>query len=116
MAYEPTNWKSGDVVTSAKLNKMESGIVAATPYIVNMIWNEDSEKFSLDKTANEIMEALKTTIVIVLDVGEEYACAYLMINGWLDSESNGFAVYDQGSSGTIAFAAATPNDYPVQTS
>lgn len=114
MAYEPTNWKSGDVVTSSKLNKMESGIVAATPYIVNMIWNEDSEKFSLDKTANEIMEALKTTIVIVLDVGEEYACAFLMINGWLDSESNGFVVYDQGSSGTIKFEAATPNDYPIQ--
>lgn len=26
MSYDPTNWKSGDVVTSAKLNKMEKGI------------------------------------------------------------------------------------------
>lgn len=31
MAYEPTNWKSGDVVTSAKLNKLEQG-VADSPY------------------------------------------------------------------------------------
>ena len=26
MSYEPTNWKSGDVVTSAKLNKLEQGV------------------------------------------------------------------------------------------
>lgn len=26
MAYTPTNWKSGDVVTSAKLNKLEQGV------------------------------------------------------------------------------------------
>lgn len=30
MPYEPTNWKSGDVVTSAKLNKMEGGIENAS--------------------------------------------------------------------------------------
>lgn len=26
MSYEPTNWKTGDVVTSAKLNKLENGV------------------------------------------------------------------------------------------
>lgn len=26
MSYEPTNWKTGDVVTSAKLNKLEQGV------------------------------------------------------------------------------------------
>ena len=29
MSYEPTNWKDGDLVTSAKLNKMEQGIAAS---------------------------------------------------------------------------------------
>ncbi len=29
MSYEPTTWKSGDVVTSSKLNKMEQGIANA---------------------------------------------------------------------------------------
>lgn len=29
MSYTPTNWKSGDVVTSAKLNKLEQGVVNA---------------------------------------------------------------------------------------
>lgn len=26
MSYEPTNWKSGDKVTSTRLNKIEQGI------------------------------------------------------------------------------------------
>lgn len=26
MSYEPTNWKSGDKVTSTRLNKIENGI------------------------------------------------------------------------------------------
>ena len=26
MSYEPTNWKTGDVVTSAKLNKLENAV------------------------------------------------------------------------------------------
>lgn len=30
MTYEPTEWKSGDVVTSQKLNKLENGVVSAS--------------------------------------------------------------------------------------
>lgn len=30
MSYEPTEWKTGDIVTSAKLNKMEQGIAAGS--------------------------------------------------------------------------------------
>lgn len=26
MAYEPTNWQNGDIITAEKLNKMENGI------------------------------------------------------------------------------------------
>ena len=29
MSYTPTEWKTGDVVTSAKLNKLEQGVAAA---------------------------------------------------------------------------------------
>lgn len=28
MAYEPTEWRAGDIITSARLNKMEQGIAA----------------------------------------------------------------------------------------
>lgn len=26
MAYEPTEWKNGDIITAEKLNKIENGI------------------------------------------------------------------------------------------
>ena len=30
MAYEPTQWRSGDTITSERLNKMEQGIANGT--------------------------------------------------------------------------------------
>ena len=35
--YEPTEWKKGDVVTSAKLNKLEQGVANAGVLIANVI-------------------------------------------------------------------------------
>lgn len=34
MSYEPTEWKTGDVVTSAKLNKLEQGVADAGGILV----------------------------------------------------------------------------------
>lgn len=41
MSYEPTNWKSGDVVTSAKLNKLEQGVADAggVMLVVNTVYD-----------------------------------------------------------------------------
>ena len=51
MSYEPTNWKDGDLVTSAKLNKIEQGIAAGGVLITH---DEDG---TLDKTWQEIYDA-----------------------------------------------------------
>ena len=47
MSYEPTEWKAGDVVTSAKLNKIEQGIKNSGNYVaqseeelMNMTWQD----------------------------------------------------------------------------
>lgn len=43
MSYTPTSWKSGDVVTSAKLNKLEQGVADANAVlVVRESWNESS--------------------------------------------------------------------------
>ena len=112
MSYTPTSWKSGDVVTSAKLNKMESGIVAATPYIVNMIWNEDLDKNTLDKTAAEIIAAVQKGLVLVLSIEDGYVGAWPMVNAWMDDTDNAFTVFDQDQ--PMKFVAASADDYPVQ--
>lgn len=55
MSYEPTNWKTGDVVTSAKLNKLENG-VAGNVLIINE--TENAGRLTLDKTWEEIYNVL----------------------------------------------------------
>lgn len=48
MAYTPTEWQSGDIVTSAKLNKIEEGIAAGGAVIIT------DNGTQLDKTYAEI--------------------------------------------------------------
>lgn len=68
MSYEPTNWKSGDTVTSAKLNKMEQGIANAGggALVVNVTETEDAGRYyyTCDKTAQEILAALEIGVVV----------------------------------------------------
>lgn len=65
MSYEPTTWKDGDLVTSAKLNKLEqgvanagggSGIVTATMDVAGTI--------TLDKTWQEVWDNSFTTVQV----------------------------------------------------
>jgi len=65
MSYEPTNWKSGDTVTSAKLNKIEQGI-ANNSIFYNVVCDMN---YTLDKTYAEIDEASETNIVVLRRFG-----------------------------------------------
>lgn len=38
MAYTPTVWETGDVITAEKLNKAEQGIADAGAYIIPLTW------------------------------------------------------------------------------
>ena len=61
MGYTPTEWKSGDTVTSTKLNKIENGLAAiASPYFIietdpnnawgtNCTWKEAIDTFNAGK-------------------------------------------------------------------
>lgn len=51
MSYEPTTWKDGDLVTSAKLNKLEQGVANGGGIL---IVHCDYDTGVLDKTWQEI--------------------------------------------------------------
>lgn len=112
MAYEPTNWKSGDVVTSAKLNKMEQGIKDAGPLIVNSTLDPELGEIILDKTWQEIYNAFmsgKMCIIIVDDSGNQVR--YLIINV---SDNTVCTLTMNGSTvRPFVFSANTPDDYPI---
>lgn len=66
MAYTPTEWKTGNVITADKLNNMESGIVNAngSVFVVNFTRSE-SGKFIADKTFQEIATAAANGSLVV---------------------------------------------------
>ena len=63
MAYEKTNWKSGDTVTSEKLNKLENGVANNDLFIVNfvceglLVSEETIGQATSDKTIEQIIDA-----------------------------------------------------------
>lgn len=69
MSYEPTNWKDGDLVTSAKLNKLEQG-VAAGGGITFVEMDSKSNTYTLNKTWQEIYDAAKSGVVYLKIIRE----------------------------------------------
>ena len=70
MSYEPTEWKSGDVISSAKLNKIEQGIAAGGTggggvFVVGSTM--EGSTITLDKTWKEIADAMTMGMVIIAD-------------------------------------------------
>ena len=73
MAYTPTVWATGDIITAEKLNKAENGIAAASDevFIVTITWGADGESATLDKTLAEIVGA-QVPVMIAPDDGYQY--------------------------------------------
>ena len=63
MSYEPTNWKTGDVVTSAKLNKLEQGVAGGGVLKVTL----NTGTSALDKTWQEIYDAVLAVMLIPMN-------------------------------------------------
>ena len=77
MSYEPTVWKTGDVVTSAKLNKLEQGVAdAGGAFVVSVNktgdwgWEPDAG-IEIDKTYNEIYAAVQSGQSVMLHAIQE---------------------------------------------
>lgn len=117
MAYEPTEWKSGDVVTSAKLNKLEQGVKGAgVTLVVNGIITEGTP--TLDKTWQEIHDADFAIIKAPLNEdGTITGYNYIASIGY-DSDTqkyvlSTFGIYDGSTVEVTQYTADSPNDYPV---
>lgn len=77
MSYEPTQWKAGDTVTSAKLNKIEQGIAANGGVLIIPIFSYN-ENFEL--ICNMTFEEIKTAIDngnCFMAQGQDNQCYYL---------------------------------------
>ena len=134
MAYTPTTWTTGDTVTATKMNKIENGIANAGGVLVcNTNWDGDVEEYVLDKTAQEIYDAILggTPVYIKYQYGtmSDYTgCLYLVpvvriynydytneikITAVRPSNiTNIGSTYGVATSGTMIYSAGGLNEYP----
>lgn len=78
MSYTPTEWKTGDVVTSAKLNKLEQGVADAggggiDALVVTFTATVDDQTgkitgVSSNKTVSEIVSAVESGKFVVATI------------------------------------------------
>ena len=82
MSYEPTNWKTGDVVTSAKLNKLENAV--ANGYLVVHKTSTETDEgvtLTLDRTFKDIYDTLEDgRIAVIMSTEELGDTSYLNVN------------------------------------
>ena len=107
MSYTKNIWKSGDTVTSAKLNNMEEGIAAAS----NGVFVVNDNEGVLDKTYAEIVAAAANNIVILklLDDDDMTGIAYLNVYGLINNKylCIFYCAYSQAQ-----YFANSENEYP----
>ena len=60
MSYTPTTWTTGDTITASAMNKIENGIASTGSgvLICNSSYSQDVGTYVLDKTVQEIYDAL----------------------------------------------------------
>lgn len=112
MSYDPTIWKSGDVVTSAKLNKIEKGIEDAGSggggggaFVCTL----NMQTMALDKTWQEIHDAVFSVIVIHIT---EDSISRIVVSG-TESVEGQFLVTGYTGNTAYQWKATSADGYPV---
>ena len=90
MSYEPTVWKTGDIVSSEKLNKLENGVAGAGsgsgPNIVFVnISYTDGPGVAADLTVSQIIEACKSPNTVVIG---KFVTVYAYVSEWFEDPDN----------------------------
>lgn len=100
MAYTPTVWETGDVITAVKLNKAEQGIAAAYPLVVTI------SDYTFDKTFAEVLAAFPN--VVVDDSIPDTVNIYYTISA-ISATSDTYTV----SVGTSQYVTDSESGYPT---
>lgn len=113
MSYEPTEWKTGDVVTAEKLNKLEEAVGNAdnSPLIVSGTTSDNVE--TLDKTWKEIYDAyVSGRVVLYKEEAENYihVCSLEDVSMNSQSEPASYEVSFNGEG--LTYSTDSENGYP----
>ena len=109
MSYEPTNWKTGDIITAEKLNKIETEL--ASKFLI--VIEEDGH---LSRTWQEIYDALYSYRIPIIFYNElDFPfCHFEVITGAaVDATDNTCLIFIDHDEKKPAWAATAPGEYPV---
>ena len=81
MAYDKNTWKSGDVVTSAKLNNIENGIANCNGLITGTL-DEGTGTRTLSVSYNDVLRMINTGIVPFSAQGSPYENAIVLVESY----------------------------------
>ena len=109
MSYQPTNWKSGDVISSEKLNKIENGIQSASSggsalYIAHaqLTYPSDDPVIEVTESLSDILQAIASGCTVVMDI-EKFGS---LRRAYLDA----YKLPGESSSGYASFTTVTAID------
>lgn len=112
MSYEPTTWKDGDLVTSAKLNKMEQGIAGSGGMVVvHGTIDQSNGTMVLDKTWQEIYDAAPNVILVTGDDNGKGIAYFSTISSF--GATFNIIAHSLAGMQSLSFYASSANDYPV---
>lgn len=105
MSYTPTEWKTGDIVSSQRLNKLEEGVKDA--YEVMVI---NDTLGTLDKTWQEIYDAMSQGKMCVVRIALGASGGPISTHTVSDAASSGgeYTV----TAGTDTYSASSATEYP----
>ena len=106
MSYEPTVWKDGDLVTSAKLNKLEQGVTNGGVHIVEKI--ETEEAVTLNEKAGELLTHCVSGVVLAV-TGDSFMEMITMAEY---KEGMGYGFFTSQFGDEPAYIALSTDDYP----
>lgn len=92
MAYTPTVWATGDVITAEKLNKAEEGIAAAGPVMIPAEYDAVTFKITLSASYDDL-KALEGQLVCAYFTDAASAYRVMVLNALFERESTYYAEF-----------------------
>ena len=85
MAYTPTEWETGDVITAEKLNKAEQGIAAASAFVCSIEF-ASATAATIDQAYADIVAAIRAgrPVIFLNDDAETGVITYFTLLQALD--------------------------------
>ena len=118
MSYTPTEWKTGDIVTSTKLNKLEQGVANAGGggCLIEIGVTDTESASTLQKTGQEILDYIEAGYLPYIRMTDKSVPGYFEINilRGAGADTNGgstVAAYAFGF-GDVVFICTNLSDYP----